>query len=252
MMRSVQRILAIFESFTAEDNCLSLHEISQLIELPKSTTFRLLQSLEKSGYLVRLEDQRYCLSFRITRLAGMVRSTLGIREISRPIRKDLAERTGETVSLYAANQGMRVCIDAVATALPLRSVTQPGEQATLARGSSSKVLVAFAKDQKAMAPVLVQMARLGKQTEAQVRAELDGILRQGYAVSHGERVLGVGAVSAPIRGLDDEGHYCLSVAGPMVRVQAREREFVRLVVRAAAEISWLYGGSAPEGAQARE
>ena len=69
--------------------------------------------------------------------------------------------------------------------------------------------------------------------------------QQGYAVSHGERVLGVAAVSAPIRGLDDEGHYCLSVAGPMVRMQSREREFTRLVVQAASEISWLYGGNAP-------
>jgi DNA-binding IclR family transcriptional regulator len=82
-------------------------------------------------------------------------------------------------------------------------------------------------------------------TEAQVRAVLEQIRQQGYAVSHGERVLGVAAVSAPIRGLDDEGHYCLSVAGPMVRMQSREREFTRLVVQAASEISWLYGGNAP-------
>jgi hypothetical protein len=31
----------------------------------------------------------------------------------------------------------------------------------------------------------------------------------------------------------------------MVRVQSREQEFTRLVVEAAAEISWLYGGQAP-------
>ncbi|MDH4375792.1 MAG: IclR family transcriptional regulator [Ramlibacter sp.] len=245
MMRSVQRILAILESFTAEDNCLSLHEIAGRIALPKSTTFRLVQSLEESGYLIRLEDQRYCLSFRITRLAGMVRSTLGIREIARPLMRTLAERTGETVSLYAADEGMRVCIDAVATALPLRSVSQPGERVSLARGSSSKVLVAFARDPKPLSPIRAEMAKLGKMTEAQVRAELEQIRQQGYAVSHGERVLGVAAVSAPIRGLDDEGHYCLSVAGPLVRMQSREREFTRLVVQAASEISWLYGGNAP-------
>lgn len=242
MMRSVQRILAILESFTAEDSCLSLHEIAGRIELPKSTTFRLVQSLEKSGYLIRLEDQRYCLSFRITRLAGVVRSTLGIREIARPIMRVLAEQTGETVSLYAIDERMRVCIDAVATALPLRSVSQPGERVSLARGSSSKVLMAFAKDPKALAPVRSEMAKLGKQTDAQVRAELEKIRQAGYAVSHGERVLGVSALSAPVRGLDDERLYCLSVAGPMVRVQSREQEFTRLVVEAAAEISWLYGG----------
>ena len=53
-----------------------LQEIADSIELPKSTTFRIVQSLEKAGYLVRLEDQKFCLSFRFTRLAGLVKSTL--------------------------------------------------------------------------------------------------------------------------------------------------------------------------------
>ena len=97
MMRSVQRILAVFESFTAEKNSLTLQEIADRIDLPKSTAFRFVQSLEKSGYLVRLEDQQYCLSLRFTRLAGLVKSTLGIREIARPMLAELAEKTKETV-----------------------------------------------------------------------------------------------------------------------------------------------------------
>ena len=56
MMRSVQRILAVFESFSTERNSLTLQEIADLIELPKSTSFRIVQSLEKAGYLVRLEN----------------------------------------------------------------------------------------------------------------------------------------------------------------------------------------------------
>src|SRR3954449_1106269 len=99
-MRAVQRILAIFESFTAGKSSLTLQEIADDIELPKSTAFRIVQSLEKAGYLVRLEDQKYCLSFRFTRLAGLVKSTLGIREIARPIMFELAEATKETVSIH--------------------------------------------------------------------------------------------------------------------------------------------------------
>src|SRR6059058_6179934 len=98
MMRSVERILAVFESFSPSKSSLSLQEISDRIGLPKSTTFRIIQSLEGAGYLVRLEDQKYCLSFRFTRLAGFVKSTLGIREIARPLLVDLAQTTQETIS----------------------------------------------------------------------------------------------------------------------------------------------------------
>ncbi|MBN9427207.1 MAG: IclR family transcriptional regulator [Burkholderiales bacterium] len=241
MMRSVQRILAIFESFTPTETCLALHQIAQRIELPKSTTFRLLQSLEQAGYLMRLEDQRYCLSFRFTRLAGLVRSTMGIREVARPIMRELAAATSETVTLHTSSAGMRVCIDAVATASPLRSVTQPGEQAPLTVGSSSKVLLAFADDRKAVASAVARIAKLGERSQADVEAELARIRKQGYAVSHGERVVGVCAIAAPVRGLDD-GQYALSVVGPMVRMRDKEKDFAKLVVRAAADISWLLGG----------
>ncbi|HYC46946.1 MAG TPA: helix-turn-helix domain-containing protein [Burkholderiales bacterium] len=143
-MRAVQRILAIFESFTADRSSLTLQEIADRIELPKSTTFRIVQSLEKAGYLVRLEDQKYCLSFRFTRLAGLVRSTLGIREIARPIMLELAQATEDTVSIHTVSGRNRVCIDAIATApSQLPNVVQPGEQVPLLAGSASKVLMAF-------------------------------------------------------------------------------------------------------------
>jgi DNA-binding IclR family transcriptional regulator len=244
VMRAVQRILAIFESFTAERGSLTLQEIADRIELPKSTTFRIVQSLEQAGYLVRLEDQKYCLSFRFTRLAGLVKSTLSIREIARPIMAGLAEVTKETVSIHTVSGRNRVCIDAIATASsPLRSVVQPGEQVPLASGSATKILISFMPKSKA-APMVGAIARRAKCSQTSLIAELANVRRQGYAVSHGERLLGLSAISAPIKDTNDEVHYCLSVGGPTVRMQANEKDFIKRVVIAAASISRQFGGKA--------
>lgn len=242
-MRSVTRIIAILESFTPEKSSLTLQELADRIGLAKSTTFRIVQSLQNAGYLVRLQDQKYCLSFRITRLAGLVNSTLGIREIARPITTKLADQTKETVSIQTVSGRNRVCIDAVATSVsPLRNVTQPGEHIPLIAGASSKTLAAF-MPKKALAPIVAQIARATRKGQAEVMDELQSIRKRGYAVSHGERILGVSAVCAPIRGVDNQVNYCLSVAGPTVRVKANEKEIVKLVVNAAAEISLQYGAS---------
>jgi DNA-binding IclR family transcriptional regulator len=243
MMRAVPRILGVFESFTAERSSLTLQQIADDIELPKSTTFRIVQSLEKAGYLVRLDDQKYCLSFRFTRLAGLVKSTLGIREIARPVMTELAEATQETVSIHTISGRNRVCIDALATASsPLRSISQAGEHVPLGAGSSSKTLAAYLP-KKDLTPVVSQIARATKRTPAQVLAELETIRKREYAVSHGERVLGVSSVSAPIKGADQQVLYCLSVAGPTVRVERHENDFVKLVVRGARDISRRFGAS---------
>jgi DNA-binding IclR family transcriptional regulator len=242
MMRAVQRILAIFESFTAERNSLTLQEIADSVDLPKSTTFRIVQSLEKAGYLVRLEDQKYCLSFRFTRLAGLVKSTLGIREIARPIILELAELTKETVSIHTVSGKNRVCIDALATAAsPLRNVVQPGEQVPLLSGSASKVLMAH-MPKSTLTPLVSSIGRQTKRTQADVLEELAKVRRQGYAVSHGERLLGVTAISAPIKDAQDEVHYCLSIGGPTVRMQTNEKEFIKHARKAATDISRQFGG----------
>jgi DNA-binding IclR family transcriptional regulator len=242
MMRAVQRTLAVFESFTAERSSLSLQELSARIGLPKSTAFRLVQSLEKAGYLVRLDDQHYCLSLRFTRLAGLVKSTLDIRTIARPVMKELAQATKETVSLQTASQGQRVCVDVVAAESALQNVTQPGEQVPLLAGASSKMLIAHMPTAQ-VAPIVAQIARLTNRSEADVQTELVGVRQRGYAISHGERVLGVSAVAAPIAGLEGTGTYCLSLGGPTIRVQGREEELVTQIARAAAEISQQYGGT---------
>lgn len=243
MMRAVQRTLAVFESFSPDRSSLSLQELAERIELPKSTAFRLVQSLEKAGYLVRLDDQQYCLSLRFTRLAGLVRSTLDIRTIARPVMRELAETTNETVTLQMASQGQRVCVDAVATDSPLRSVTQPGEQVPLLAGASSKLLIAYMPAAQ-VAPIVAQIAKLTKRTQAEVRAELAAIRERCYAVSHGERVLGVSAIAAPIVGLDETVTYCVSIGGPTFRVKGREEALIAHTTRAAAEISQQYGGTA--------
>lgn len=242
-MRAVQRILSVFESFSPDRSSLSLHELSLRMDLPKSTAFRIVQSLEEAGYLVRLDDQQYCLSFRITRLAGLVRSTLGIREIARPIMTQLAESTSETVTLQTASAGHRVCIDAVSTSSLLRTVTQPGEHAVLTAGASSKMLLAC-MPRKDAARFIAEIAATAKRTQSDVVKELDAIRERGYAVSHQERVLGVSAIAAPILGLDEQSTYCVSIAGPASRVQARQQELVKLVVVAASEISRRCGAQA--------
>jgi DNA-binding IclR family transcriptional regulator len=240
-MRSVQRILAVFESFSADRSTLALQEIADRIDLPKSTSFRIVQSLEKAGYLVRLEDQQYCLSFRFTRLAGLVKSTLGIRDIARPVMTELADKTKETVSIHTISGNNRVCIDSLATASALRSVVQPGEQVPLLAGSASKSLIAY-MPQKDRAPIVAAIARSMKRTQVEVNAELAKIREQGYAVSHGERLLGVSAISVPIKDVHDEVHYCLSVGGPSVRIQMHEKEFIKLALDAALDISRQFGG----------
>lgn len=240
MMRSVQRTLAIFDCFTAQRTSLTLQEIANRIRLPKSTTFRLVQSLDEAGYLVRLDNQEYCLSFRFTRLSGLVKSTLDLRQIARPAMVELARKAGETVTLNMVSERHRVCIEVIDTPSPLMSVTKPGERVRLADGATAKTLMAWlpGKDRQ---QALAFAAKTAGKPRTELSRELARIRETRFAVTHGERVLGLTAISAPIENRNGSVEHCITVTGPTVRLQPREREVVKLVTRAAADISRRLG-----------
>jgi DNA-binding IclR family transcriptional regulator len=242
-MRAVQRILGVVECFTPERRALTLQEIADSIELPKSTAFRIVHSLEEAGYLVRLENQRYCLSLRFTRIAGLVKSTLDIREFVRPAMTDLSEKTEETIALYTIRGVSRLCIESSGTSMPLRSVAHPGDQVPLLVGSSSKVLIAH-MTMSDLESILPAVARATKRTRQALIVEMKAVRQQGYAISHGELHIGLSGIAAPITDMNGGVRYCLTLSGPTARIQLHERRFIKQVVSAAARISRQFGGDA--------
>lgn len=241
IMRGVQRTVAVFDCFTPQRVSLTLQEISDHIGLAKSTTFRIVQSLEEAGYLIRLDDHKYCLSFRFTRLAGMVMSTLSIRQVARPLMQALAHHTNETITLNMATGRDRTCIDVIDTPSPLMSMARPGQHVWLDhKGATAKTLMAYLPD-KQQERLVAQPARSTGRSPAELLAELARIRKNGYCVSHGERVLGLSAVAAPIHELNNVVNYCITVTAPTVRLQPRLAEFVNAMLKTTTDISRRLG-----------
>lgn len=241
MMRSVQRILAVFECFTVERPTLRIQEIADSIGLPKPTALRILRSLDEAGYLVRLENQQYCLSFRFTKLSGLVESTLNIRQLARSTMVELAQKTNETITLNIVDGRDRVCIDVLDTPSALMSVTRAGERVRLVDGATAKTLMAHLPKKEQQKAIGYAVKKPGM-TRSKLLAELQRIRHQGYSVTHNERVLGVSAISAPIHAVNNESRHCITIAGPTVRMRSREKPFLQLIMKAAADISRRLGG----------
>lgn len=248
MMRGVQRTVAVFDCFTPQRMSLTLQEIADAISLAKSTTFRIVQSLEQVGYLIRLENQKYCLSFRFTRLAGMVLSTLNIRQVARPLMTELARRTNETVTLNLATGRDRTCIDVIDTPSPLMSLARPGQHVPLDhKGATAKILMAH-RPLKEQARLVAAPARLAARKPEELLAELARIRKDGFCYSHGERVLGLSAIAAPVVDNVDNAataDYCITITAPTVRLKPRISEFSRLLLETSTAVSRRLGGGDP-------
>ena len=82
------------------------------------------------------------------------------------------------------------------------------------------------------------------------RAELEKQLvrfrQQGYALTSSERVAGVTAISVPLRDINGQVRYCISVTGPAIRVDRKADAFIALLLNASKVVSSQMGARADE------
>jgi len=235
-MRTISRAFAVLDCFSASAPRLTLQELSARLGLAKSTTFRLVAALEASGYLVRLEDQKYCLSLKLARLGSLAQATLDVCQIARPIMQDLARISHESVTLFTIEDQDFICLDVCTISAPLMVVHRPGERAPLSLGAASLVLMAYLPEEL-LKTVLPPLARRARHSQRELRSILANVRKQQYAVSHGGSIPGISALSVPLFGRDDTVRYSLNIVMPTVRARNRVAPLLTSLRNAGSKVS---------------
>lgn len=245
-VQTVDRVHAIINCFSNRAPYLGLTEISERIDLPKSTTHRLVSSMVHNGLLGRAPDgRRYMLGYQFLRWADIVANTLDLPMLAKPFLTELATRTGETAVLMVRDGDWAICLDKVDSSHSLRLDMTVGKRIWLHAGSSAKILMAhLAPDEidriidETKLPQVLENTITAPHT---LRAELAQIRAQGYATSSQERDPDAAGVSAPIFNGADEVIAGLGIVGPASRVIANNLELINAVQSVAQALSGQIG-----------
>jgi IclR family transcriptional regulator, KDG regulon repressor len=240
LVRVVQRAFGVLEAFDEQSPQLSLHQISERIGLPKTTTFRLLATLVDAGYVVQTSGQEYHLSHKILRLGSVAQRGFNIINVAHPVMVEIAARTSETLDLSVLRGTQRICLDVVESPHPLKSIIRPGDAVDLCHAATGKAFLAFAKSSL----VELVLKNAGTAIDSQkLKRDLELVRKRGYAATRGERVEGASAVSVPLHNAAGEVEYCLTITGPTFRFAGRTEEFIALMLNGGREISVRLGSS---------
>lgn len=234
----ISKVLRILEILQNSSVGLGLKAICDETGINKSTAHRFLRHLERENYLVRTEAGAYLIGPRLTRMSACASRSATLQAVSRPILLDLCRATHETVNLGVLDQGTLLYIDLVESPHEFRLVSRIGTRRSLHAAALGKVLAAFlpaSEYERVLNGIVFQ--RMTPKTianMAQLRAELDKVRRQGYAVDNEEVLLGCRCVSAPILNNDKLAIGAISVAGPVMRVSPAQVPALAKVVKTAA------------------
>ena len=123
-------------------------EVAGELGVHKSTAFRLVATLEQHGLVEQTEDRgKYRLGVGLLRLAGATTARLDVVQEARPICRQLAADTGETVNIAVLSDSSALYLDQVAGSVRA-AVAQLGRPAHPAarHQSNGKVLLSGLDD----------------------------------------------------------------------------------------------------------
>ena len=112
-VQSAERIYHVLETLSKTGPS-ELKELSQRLDLHKSTVHRLLSSLICMGYAAQDEETgKYMLTFKVVEISQRVLDRTGILPLAHPVVKRLARKSGETAHLVQRSGDKVVYIDKV-------------------------------------------------------------------------------------------------------------------------------------------
>jgi DNA-binding IclR family transcriptional regulator len=219
-----------------------ISDLSNRLNLSKSTIHRFLKSLEASGFVTQDPvTRRYYLGSLVLNLASkpiIAHQKLIVASFGEM--KYLRDLTRETIVLHVRIGLERICLEELESPENIRYIAGKGVVAPIHTGSAGKMLLSEMEDHDLQLLLNnIRFSKVGPNTITDKRKFMDELMKakkQGYATSFSERIPGGASISVPIK------HYicpvALSVLGPDNRFSLDVMQrFVKKIKESASRIS---------------
>jgi len=202
-VKSLQKALSIVGSIAASDRSLTVSEVALLVQVPRATAHRLIQTLVEAKYLqINPVDGRVSVGLAPISIAARALDSHRLRIEALPQLQALAKQTGERSNLGCLFQHQ---------VLYLAGIEKPGLPSIRTRFGQivdahacalGKAIVAFLPESDVLALVKARPLRHITPntivTLPMFLKDLAEIRRRGFAIDRGENVEGSICISAPI------------------------------------------------------
>lgn len=239
---TVLKAAAVLDMFTAENPELSFTAIRQKLDLPNSTTHRILTTLCHVGYVCQdKETGKYYLGLKCFQLGSQVKVTKELKSAAAEYMEELSLRYNEVSHLTINNgSGSVMCVIQTRINQSFFAFPGPGGTRDMQVTAAGKCMLAFMPpDELERTIPKLSFKRYTSHsivTPQQLREHLKIVRNAGYATEREESERGLYCCGAPIF-LNDICIAAVSVSMPVGRLISSEEALKEEVMETAAKIS---------------
>ncbi len=242
LSRAVAKSLEMLELLQSVQSPMPLNEVARQVKLSKTSAFRLLCTLQASGYLTQHDTGNYDLVPEVRRIVSS-RFLIRLLKAATPVMSDLGRELRETINLAALFENRVEVIAVEESPEVIRMTNVIGHILPPNASSLGKVISAFQNDERR--EKLLRSYGLYRFTEHTItdrtllQREFDKSRAMGFATDREESVSDGYCFAVPILGASGEVPAGVSVSLPKLRMRnaAQEENYVKSLQAAAARIS---------------
>lgn len=233
----ISRVVRIIEAFDRELGGLTLSTLAERINVPISSTHRLVVELSELGVLERDDDRRIRIGTRLWEITSRSSRILELREIALPHMELLRSQVRQHVNLAVLDQGSVLFVERLSVGDPVAEDRQ-AERWPIHASSVGLVLLAYS-DPGFQEEVLGRpLAKLTDETITDpmiIRRQLPDIRQRRLVTAPSAGIPEVTGMATPIDGPDGRVIAAMSIVYP--GNQVREQSAVHALHRTSRMIS---------------
>jgi IclR family pca regulon transcriptional regulator len=241
-VQSLERGLAVFSAFSRETPSMTLSEVARASDLTRATARRLLFTLCELGY-ASTDGKRFTLTPKVLDIGYAYLSSLDLAGIAQAEMEALVEQTHESCSAAVLDGNDVVYVARVPTKRIMAISLGLGSRLPAYAASMGRVLMADLEpdelDRHLASTTWEQLTPNTVTDETVLRAELDKVRCQGWALVDQELEEGVRSIAAPLRDARGRAIAALNVSSHAGRVKLStlREEFLPALLATATRIS---------------
>ena len=239
--RSVQRTVLVLRSFSPSDLELTPAEIYRKVRIPKTTIYRIIATLARTGILEYNENTgKYRVGPELYFLGSLYLGTTDIVKAAEPVTKELNRLTGEAFNVSIFENGHVVVVMKEESASFFRFAVHIGSIIPAYASSMGKALLSDLTGEEIDS--LYQDEKLRPVTKKtivnkkELKKELEQIRKTGVSFSDGGTYDSLFGIATLIRDASGKGVAALSINLPTFKVDLVNKEKLATLVKMGANL----------------
>jgi len=206
----------------SQEGPMDIEKIYNLTKIPRSSIYRILCTLEYTGYAQRIKNNKnqsdlWELNYKLLTIANGILNKIDIKNKVRDILEELAYKTKEIVQLGVYNNGKVMYIDVVKKFKSIIGFAEVGSELPINVSAAGMVLAtALSEDELEK---LLKKEKFLKNTSntivesSKIKEKLNEVANQGYAIDDQQYATGVRCMAAPVYDYNNKIVAAINITG---------------------------------------